>query len=53
MLKRVWYYLAKSTGDKSGKTDSEADIVAIIRLIIVLQAVITNVFIVAGVIRHW
>jgi hypothetical protein len=45
--------LAKALGEKSGNTDQEADKIAWIRVIILVQAVVTNFFIVAGVIRHW
>jgi len=50
MIWRIW---AKALGEKTGKDDREADKVAIIRTCIVLCYVITNIFIVAGVIRHW
>ena len=52
-MKHVWRLWAKALGEKSGKTNSEADTVALIRTAIVLCYVITNIFIVAGVIRHW
>ena len=52
-MKKVWRIWAKALGDKSGKTDKEADFVAIIRTFIFIQLVITNCFIVAGNIRHW
>ena len=45
--------LAKALGEKSGKDDNEADKIAWIRTIILAQAVATNLFIVAGVIRKW
>ncbi len=45
--------LAKALGEKAGKDDREADKVAWIRVIILAQAVVTNLFIIAGVIRHW
>ena len=48
-----WRMWAKALGDKSGKNDSEADRIAIVRTIIVLFYIITNCFIIAGVIRHW
>jgi hypothetical protein len=48
-----WRMWAKALGDKSGATDQEADRIAMIRTAIVLCYVITNLFIVAGVIRHW
>jgi hypothetical protein len=50
---KYWRLWAKALGEKSGKTDREADRIAIIRSLIVLCYVITNVFIIAGVIRHW
>ena len=52
-MDRVWRLWAKALGEKSGKTDKEADKIACIRTVIVLCYVITNIFIVAGVIRHW
>ena len=45
--------LAKALGEKAGKDNDEADKVAWIRVIILAQAVVTNLFIVAGVIKHW
>jgi len=50
---KIWKYIARALGNKTSNEKFEADIVALIRLIIILQAIITNVFIVAGVIRHW
>ena len=52
-MKRLWHLWAKALGEKSGATDQEADLVALVRTIIVLTYIITNLFIVAGVIRHW
>jgi hypothetical protein len=49
----MWRLWAKALGEKTGSDNKEADIVAIIRTIIVLGYVITNLFIIAGVIRHW
>jgi len=51
--KQAWRLWAKSIGGKAGNTDSEADRIACIRTCIVLIYVITNFFIIAGVIRHW
>ena len=45
--------LAKALGEKAGKDNNEADKIAWIRVIILAQAVATNLFIVAGVIKHW
>jgi len=48
-----WKLWAKAIGEKSGATNKEADYVALIRTFIVLCYIVTNMFIVAGVIRHW
>jgi hypothetical protein len=53
VLKKIWSLWAKALGEKTGATDREADIVACIRTAIVLTYIITNCFIVAGVVRHW
>ncbi len=52
-MRRLWRLWAKALGEKSGASDNEADRIACIRTIIVLTYIITNIFIVAGVIRHW
>jgi hypothetical protein len=49
----MWRLWAKSLGEKASPDDREADKIAIIRTAIVLIYVITNIFIVSGVIRHW
>jgi hypothetical protein len=49
----MWRLWAKALGEKFGKTDKEADKIAYIRTAILLCYVITNLFIIAGVIRHW
>lgn len=48
-----WRLWAKSLGEKTGDTDKEADMVAALRTAIILFYIITNLFIIAGVIRHW
>jgi hypothetical protein len=50
---RFWRLWAKALGEKTGVSDAEADRIACIRSIIVLTYIITNLFIVAGVIKHW
>ena len=50
---KLWRLWAKSLGEKSGKTDSEADNIALIRTVIVLVNFVTCFFICANVIRHW
>jgi len=51
-MKRLWKLWAKALGEKAGD-DDQADQVAIIRTCIVLVYIITNFFIITGVIRHW
>ena len=52
-MRKVWRIWAKALGEKTGATDQEADTVALVRSCIVLVYIITNLFIIAGVIRHW
>ena len=49
----MWRLWAKSLGEKASQDSKESDKVAIIRTIIIISYLITNAFIVAGVIRHW
>jgi len=49
----MWRLWAKALGQKEGLTDQEADVIAAIRTAIVVCYIITNLFIIAGVIRHW
>ena len=49
--KTVWRLLAKALGEKASKCDKEADKIALIRLLITAQILITNFFIIYGVIR--
>jgi hypothetical protein len=51
--KNFWRLWAKSLGEKAGKNDREADNIAYIRTLLFLSYLITNCFIVAGVVRHW
>jgi hypothetical protein len=51
--KTVWKWFAMALGEKASKCDKESDIVARIRAFIFLTYLITNIFIVAGVVRHW
>lgn len=51
--KNAWRWWAKALGEKASKCDKESDTVAIIRTIIFATYLITNAFIVAGVVRHW
>jgi hypothetical protein len=49
----LWRIWAKALGEKAGNTNEEADRIAAIRTVIVLVYIVTNLFIVAGIIRHW
>jgi len=51
--KTVWRWWAKALGEKASKSDKESDTIAAIRSFIFATYLITNCFIVAGVIRHW
>ena len=51
--KQYWRIWAKALGEKAGNSDEESDRIACIRTLIVLSYVLTNTFIIAGVIRHW
>ena len=51
--KSAWRIWAKALGQKEGKNNREADTVAIIRTLIMIQLVTTNGFIIANAIRHW
>jgi hypothetical protein len=53
IIKYLWRLWAKALGEKTGSTNDEADKIACIRTAIVLSYIITNCFIIAGVIRHW
>jgi hypothetical protein len=49
----MWRLWAKALGQKATKNDREADHIAHIRTVIFSTYLITNLFIIAGVIRHW
>jgi hypothetical protein len=50
--KRIWRLWAKALGEKIGE-NSEADKIAILRTIIVIQAIITNILIALNIIITW
>jgi hypothetical protein len=52
-MKHLWHLWALALGEKAHKKDQVADKVAVVRTIIFTTYLITNCFIVAGVIRHW
>lgn len=49
----MWKTWCKALGSKEGRSDKEADRVAIVRTIIFFTYLITNLFICANAIRHW
>jgi hypothetical protein len=51
--KTAWRWWSKALGEKASKCDIESDNISIIRTVIFLTYLITNLFIVAGVVRHW
>lgn len=51
--KTAWRWWAKALGEKASKDDRESDNIAYIRTFIFFTYLVTNAFIVAGVIRHW
>lgn len=53
MRNHIWKTWARALGEKASAHKHEADAVAVIRTVIFLSYLTTNVFIIAGVIRHW
>ena len=49
----MWRIWAKALGEKHGRNDREADLIAGIRTLIFISYLATNLFIISGVIRHW
>ena len=52
-MKNIWRLWCKALGEKATTNDRESDKVAIIRTVIFLSYMITNIAIVANAIRHW
>jgi len=52
-MKYYWTLWARALGKKAHNEDRQADKVALIRTVIVLSYIVTNCFIIAGVVRHW
>jgi hypothetical protein len=50
---KIWRLWAKALGEKASKNDRESDHIAIVRTFIFGTYLLTNLFICAGVIRHW
>jgi len=50
--KSVWRIWALALGRKEGRSDKEADKIAIIRTLIMFQLIVTNFFIIAGNVKN-
>jgi len=50
---KAWRVWAKALGEKSGASNQEADLVAVVRSVVVGVNFITCLFIIAGVIHNW
>jgi len=53
LLRKSWRLWSYALGRKEGRNDKEANIISGLRTVILLTYLVTNCFIVAGVIRHW
>jgi len=52
-MKKVWRIWCKTMGNKISDSDSEADAAAVIRTIFWVVNLVTCLFIIAGIIKHW
>lgn len=52
-MRHWWRVVAKALGEKAHQHDRIADQVALVRFFILAAYMTTNIFICAGVIRHW
>ena len=50
--KTWWRYWAYAIGQKEGRSNKDADRIAIIRTLIMIQLITTNFFIIAGNVKH-
>ena len=51
--KNAWRIWALALGEKAGKNDREADYVAVVRTVVFVTYLVTNIAIVANAVRHW
>jgi len=51
--RNYWKLWALALGEKASKCSHDSDFVAIVRSVIFFTYLITNLFICAGVLRHW
>ena len=52
-VEKIWYIWSKALGEKAHEESKIANQVAIVRTLIVMCYIITNLFIIAGIVRHW
>ena len=52
-MRTIWRLWAKALGEKASKSNRESDSIALIRTLIFVSYLITNLVIISGVIRHW
>jgi hypothetical protein len=52
-LEQMWKLWSLALGEKAHKRDQVADKVAVLRTVIFLTYLATNIFIISGVVRHW
>jgi hypothetical protein len=52
-LEQMWKLWSLALGEKAHKRDQVADKVAVLRTVIFLTYLATNLFIISGVVRHW
>ena len=52
-MKKFWRFWARALGEKVGEDNKKADAVAWIRTFFIMQAIITNFFIVWNILRNW
>jgi hypothetical protein len=49
----LWRLWAKALGEKASENDTEADAVAIFRTVLAAINLVTCIFIIASILRHW
>jgi hypothetical protein len=49
----MWRIWARALGDKPYPSKQHSDLVALVRTLIFVSYLTTNLFIIAGVVRHW
>jgi hypothetical protein len=52
-MRKYWRFWARALGEKVGEDNKKADSVAWIRTFFIMQAIITNLFIVWNILKRW